>query len=194
MARFKKHAYVHQYGPLLVTVESVSGEYYATVKRLSDGYEATVGGLGEHNPLTAARGAIGALYDSYVSRSTPVTEYGKSMRRIANELGPDLEEAHGEMEMAADAGSGSEGHHELGKKKSGEAGSKKEDVRKILKNSTYIEEVAWQMYDRGERVSITSVYHTVKGKLKLPGAYDFDLGDTIKSILKDANWKLGESC
>jgi hypothetical protein len=190
MARFKKHAYVHQYGPLLVTVESVSGEYYATVKRLSDGYEAAVVGLGELDRITAARGAILTLHDSFVSDRTPKTEYEKNIRRIANELGPDLEEAYGEMEATSDADPGSWQGHELGKKKAGGSSGKNEDIQKILKNHEYIEGVAWRMYDRGESVSITKVYHEIKSDLKLPGAYDFDLGDAIKSILRDANWRL----
>lgn len=186
--RHPKHVYVHQYGPLLVKVESVSGSYYATVKRLSDGYEATVEGVGTSSPLQAARGAISALYNSFDTR-TPATPYEKNLKRIADELGPDLEEAHEEMEATSEYES-NQGHefrrddvvdlpdigqgHELGKKKKS-SDSKRDDIRKILKNSTYIEEVAYGMYDRGERVSITNVYHTVKGKLGLPGAYDFDL-------------------
>jgi hypothetical protein len=73
----------------------------------------------------------------------------------------------------------------------GKNSPKKDDIRKILKNREYIEGVAWRMYDRGEGVSITKVYHEIKSKLKLPGAYDFDLGEAIRTILQGANWKLG---
>lgn len=193
--RYPKRTYVHQYGPLQVSVKW-GGKAYLTTIRSADGYEATVETFGSStSAIEAAREAISSLYDSYKGSpfEHPKTEYEKGMTQIAMELGPDIEEAYAEMDMAShpdDEHDRDYGHTLSGKKRK-PGDDKKEYVRKILKNSTYIEEVAWKMYDRGERVSITNVYHAVKGKLGLPGAYDFDLGDAIRSILKDANWQLG---
>lgn len=64
----------------------------------------------------------------------------------------------------------------------------KAKIRKIYNDSAYIERLAQRMYDSGEGVSITKIYHSIKGRLGLPGHYEFDSGDAIKDILREAGW------
>jgi hypothetical protein len=58
----------------------------------------------------------------------------------------------------------------------------------VWSNSEYIENTAMEMWRAGKIVSITNLYHAIKGPLGLPGHYDFDYGDALKEVLKEAGW------
>lgn len=64
----------------------------------------------------------------------------------------------------------------------------KEKFLTIWKNSELVEDAALHLFNEGQRVSITNVYHTIKGPLHLQGHYDFDYGDAIREVLHDAGW------
>lgn len=66
MARFPERSYTHPYGNLTVTVKSDGGVYFASVRRPSDGYEATVETM-ERSPMDAARYALQALAEVFKS-------------------------------------------------------------------------------------------------------------------------------
>jgi hypothetical protein len=83
--RFPGGQYRHQYGDLLVTVESRHGVYVATVSRPSDGYEVTIE-TPERHPSDAARYALGLLAHGEESENI-------GLRRAAEEIGQEAKEA-----------------------------------------------------------------------------------------------------
>jgi hypothetical protein len=79
----------------------------------------------------------------------------------------------------------------MASKKPKKSEDKKELIRRIYAEQDLIELKAQRMYDTGQGVSITKMYHEIKDKLGLPGHYDFDYGDAIKDILREAGWVQG---
>ena len=65
---------------------------------------------------------------------------------------------------------------------------RREKFLTIWRNSEMIEDLADKMWRGGQKVSITNIYHAIKGELGLPGHYDFDYGDAIREVLHDAGW------
>lgn len=49
--------------------------------------------------------------------------------------------------------------------------------------------LARKMFDSGKLVSVTTIYHSIKDRLGLPGNYDFASGDVIRDILREAGWE-----
>lgn len=94
-ARHPKAKYRNQYGNLVVTVESISGVYYANVVRPEDGYEVTVE-TPERTPLEAARYALYIL--ARIARGEPVED--EAWREAGEMLGQDALEAISDIEMS----------------------------------------------------------------------------------------------
>lgn len=77
------------------------------------------------------------------------------------------------------------------KKKEQLTAEEKANIKEIYAQEEYIERLAQKMYDSGENVSITNIYHKIKERMGLPGYYVFAYGDAIKDILREAGWVKG---
>ena len=75
----------------------------------------------------------------------------------------------------------------MAKKKTTKSGTAA-NVKKIYHNDSYVIATAMRLYQSGQRTSPISIYHEIKGKLKLPSMYDFASGDAIKEIMKEEGW------
>lgn len=62
------------------------------------------------------------------------------------------------------------------------------NMKKIYDNDAYVIATAMRLYESGQKTSPVAIYHAIKGKLKLPGMYDFDSGDAIKQIMHEEGW------
>jgi len=77
------------------------------------------------------------------------------------------------------------------KKKEQLTAEEKANIKEIYAQEAYIERLAQKMYDSGENVSITNIYHKIKDRMGLPGYYVFAYGDAIKDVLREAGWIRG---
>lgn len=95
MARYPGGRFTNQYGNLTVTVESRKGEYVASVRRPSDGYEVTIE-TPERTRIEAARYALQLLADAWRGWGQP----DEALRAAAEAIGEDAAEALAEAELS----------------------------------------------------------------------------------------------
>jgi hypothetical protein len=103
MARYPGRRYTHQYGNLVVTVESKEGYYEASVTRPSDGFEVVIG-TPERTPIDAARYALQVLTNP---------DY-PGLERASEELGQDAAAALAEVAELSGARMGAKGDLSVG--------------------------------------------------------------------------------
>jgi len=75
------------------------------------------------------------------------------------------------------------------KKRAKRTDDEKAITRKIYADTDSIELLARKMYNTGKLVSVATVYHSIKDRLRLPGNYNFAAGDAIRDILREAGWE-----